>query len=108
MNDTQLLAKASKAAYDYQKLYGKFPDKIGVHFQRSVTLPYFLYFPIMPRISCLSLETLESAQNITIERHEVRIEPVLDVGIFWDDVFLLIPGGEQKAVNCEFVAKMAK
>ena len=111
MNDTDLFAKASKAGYDYQKLYGKFPDKIGIHYKRMATFRPSIIFPKLNPIPVLSVvQRLEDValESLTISQHRALFEPCMGPDISWDEVYLPIPGGKNGIISGAMLAKMAK
>ncbi len=104
-----LFEKAAKAAYDYKAVYGRFPDKIGIHATQLASLPRCIFFPILPPISSLVNTSDDiSLASPTLDRHEAIFEPVVGWGIHQDEVYLPVPGSQSKCVSGEFVAKMAK
>lgn len=107
MNGTDLLAKASKAGYDYRAIYGAFPEKIGIHAQQLGLLPFVIFFPEPPPIELFTIQQ-DVSKCIDIKRHETRFEPVMGEDIHPDEVYLPIPGSPYKCVSGEFVAKLAK
>ena len=109
MSDTKLLDKALKAGYDYRAVYGKFPDKIGIHVKQLGLLPFYLLFILdPPPIEIALLADEPSLADMTIHRHEVRIEPVMGPDIYPDEVYFPAPGDESKCISSAFVAKLAR
>lgn len=108
MNGTELMGKASKAAYDYKSVYGKFPDKIGIHTKQLGLLPFVIRFPIMPELKILPMAEMGTIGNHGIEIHETKFEPVMGIDIHLDEVYLPIPGDIDKCVSGRFVANLAK
>ena len=110
MDDIDLFAKASKAGYDYRELYGKFPDKIGIHYKRlSMLRRGSIIFPVMPpRIPVMAYADLDIPPDLTISMHYTRFEPVRGQGIIWDEVYLPVPESEQGVMPGERLARMAK
>jgi hypothetical protein len=106
MNGNELFSKASEAAYNYKSVYGKFPDKIGIHHsQLGLLRREAIFFPIMPQISIAEMEDIG---NIEIERHRATFETVRGEDIHPDEVYLPIPGNPLKCVSGKSVAIMAR
>lgn len=110
MNDTELFAKASKAGYAYRALYGKFPDKIGVHYKRLGTFSRSIIFLEQDPISALAVveQPDKAMERITIRQHQTMVEPVIGADIEWDEVYLSAPGWTQKVLTGKLLATMAK
>jgi hypothetical protein len=108
MNGTDLFNKASKAAYDYKSVYGKFPSKIGIHTHQLGLLPLTIRFPLLPQINVFDEAAMEDIGSHIIEIHETTFEPVIGSDIHMDEVYLPIPGDIDKCVSGTFVARMAK
>lgn len=105
MNDTDLFNKAAKAGYDYRKVYGVFPGKIGIHHKR---LSHFgrqqIIFPEMPSLARVDWTTPAQLEAITISQHRATFEPVSGIEIEWDEVYLPFPGSEHKVMSSASLA----
>ena len=108
MNDTELFAKASKAGYDYRALYGKFPDKIGIHYKRLGTFRRFIIFLEQNPIPAVVEQLDKAMEGITVRQHQTMVEPVVGADIEWDEVYVSAPGWTQKVLPSKFLATMAK
>jgi len=107
VNDTELYNKAAKAGYDYYMVYGSFPEKIGIPYER---LHQFgctqIIFPEMNPVEYFR-EMMPDFTSITYRQHVARFEPVLGEKIKWDEVYLPYPGDDKRVISGEAIAYLA-
>lgn len=114
MTSAELLHKATKAAYDYKSVYGKFPNRIGIEASQIGLLPPYILFPLLPEpTSIFKMQELSEITSIAVDRHEMRCDPVYGKDIARDEVYFDVPGAVKigqlsKVMNGALVAKLAK
>ncbi len=112
MTNSELLDRAAQAGYNYRKVYGSFPDKIGISLHRLYGLKQTcIFFPEPPPVeACLFLaDSMDVPLRTSI--HRTPLEPVDGPDINADDVYLPVPelpDGQERLRSGEALSRMAK
>ncbi len=111
MTDEELLDRAAQAGYNYRKVYGSFPDTIGIHWHRLRGMSQTcLMFPEPPPIvsrwwlSDVSLDT-----PLLSCLHRMLLEPVDGPDINYDEIYVPVPelpDGYERVRSGESLARM--
>lgn len=114
MTDDELMERAARSGYNYRRVYGVFPDTIGIHWQRLKRMTQTcIMFPDPPTVtSQLYLVTDMDASSVRSCIHRTALEPLKDrEDMDYDEVYVPVPelpDGQQRLRSGEALARMAR
>ena len=117
LTDKELYEKAVKACQDYHRLYGVYPKKIWIHWERFSRFEFrtkIIYFPELSKrqhfLSYYPLGKMPTESEFNIHIHEVLFEAVTGKDISWDEAYFpVMQGGDKvKSISSTELSELAK
>lgn len=112
MTDSELLERAAQAGYNYHKVYGSFPDRIGIPLQRwRLGCRNCIMFPEPPPVTARLFLADSMDTFIKTFIHRTLLEPVDGPGVNVDEVYVEVPelpDGQERIRSGEAMARMAR
>jgi hypothetical protein len=116
MDNEELYRKATQAAIEYKKVFGKYPSKIGIHAERIRSLTRrsirFAVQPPPPTLKNMLTEdpfqSIASLPPRTATFVECPFEPIAGEDIKQDEIYMPHGMDEKVAISSKDIAIMAR
>ncbi len=106
----ELYSKAVQAGYNYRKVYGKFPERIGIHRLQMQQLDHFLIvFPVHPETKPTYIDGKPDFTNFRYSQHATYFDAIVGKDIEYDEVYVLVGDtSDQRVISGKTLATLAK